>query len=94
MNGLWQDARYAVRSLRRSPGLTTIVITTLSVGIFVVTTFFSLLNAALFRPLPFPDADRIVMIQKPSKSPDYIVGELVNRQSRSSASRSMDIMAK
>jgi putative ABC transport system permease protein len=58
-----QDIRYAFRSLRRSPGFTVVVIATLAIGIGANLTMFGLLRTVLWRPLPYPEPDRIVMIQ-------------------------------
>ncbi|MBV9265196.1 MAG: hypothetical protein JO061_03410, partial [Acidobacteriaceae bacterium] len=57
------DARYACRSLVRSPGFAVIVIATLALGIAVNVTIFSLMRAVLWRPLPYPEPNRIVKIQ-------------------------------
>src|SRR2546428_7201452 len=56
------DAGYAARALLRSPGFTTVAILTLAIGIGTNTAIFSLINAALLRALPFPDADRLAVI--------------------------------
>jgi predicted permease len=55
-----QDLRYAARSWRRTPGLAVTALVTLTVGIGANTAVFSLVNAVLLRPLPFPDSSRIV----------------------------------
>ena len=58
-----QDVRYACRSLVRSPGFTVIVIATLALGLAANLTIFSLMRAVLWRPLPYPEANRIVNIR-------------------------------
>ncbi len=56
------DIRYAARRLRTSPGFTTVSVITLAIGIGATTAIFSAVNAILFEPLPYPHADRILMI--------------------------------
>lgn len=58
-----QDVRYACRSLLSAPGFAVVVIMTLALGITVTLSMFSVMRAVLLRPLPYPDPDRIVMIQ-------------------------------
>ena len=59
---LLQDLKYAMRTLRRAPVWSLVVIATLAVGIASNTIVFSLMNPYLFRPLPFQDADRLVQL--------------------------------
>ena len=60
--GFTRDARYAVRMLLRTPTFCLIAILTFAVGIGVNTAVFSVVNAVLLRPLPYPDADRITLV--------------------------------
>jgi putative ABC transport system permease protein len=56
------DVRYAIRSLRRTPGLTAFVVLTLALGIGMTTTPFSMVDALIFRPYPVPDPGRLVTL--------------------------------
>ena len=60
---LRQDAGFTVRVMRRSPGFAFTAIVTLALGIGATTAVFSLVNAALLRPLPYRDAGRLVMVR-------------------------------
>ena len=57
------DVRYALRSLARRPGLNLAIITTLALGIGANTAMFSVIDATLLRPLPYPNADRVVYLR-------------------------------
>jgi predicted permease len=62
MQTLWQDLRYGARMLLKQPGFTLIAVVTLALGIGANTTIFSVMNALVFRSLPFTEAERLVWI--------------------------------
>jgi predicted permease len=62
LDSVLQDLRYALRSSARAPGFTGLVVLTLALGIGASTATFSLVDAVLLRPLPFPDSDRLGIV--------------------------------
>ncbi len=63
LNNLLQDLRYGLRVLRRNPGFAATAILTLALGIGATTAIFSVVDAVMFKPLPFPTGERLVRVE-------------------------------
>jgi putative ABC transport system permease protein len=61
---LWQDVRYALRQLRATPSFTAVALFTLAVGVGATTAIFSVVNAVVLRPLPFPEPERVMQVEE------------------------------
>jgi predicted permease len=62
MTDFLQDIRYALRTFRRTAGLTVVIVASLAIGIGANTAVFSVVNALLLEPLPYPDPDRLAVL--------------------------------
>ncbi len=66
LEGAWQDARFALRTLRKSPAFTTVALLTFALGIGATTAVFSVVSGILLRPLPFASPNRLAAVSTPN----------------------------
>jgi predicted permease len=71
MQTLFQDLRFSLRTLRRSPGFALIATLTLALGIASVTSIFSVVNSVLLKPFAFPEANRLVVLRETARELNY-----------------------
>ena len=89
LDDLVTDIRYAARALLRTPGFTIVAVIVLSLGIGATTALFSVINAVMLRPLPYPDSNKLVRVwsamptnglpRSGSALPDFRVWRAENR---------------
>jgi len=68
MESFVQDLKYGLRSLRKAPGFTAVAVLALALGIGANTVLFSVISFSLLRPVPFPDPDRLVIVNQTAPS--------------------------
>ena len=95
LESIWQDARYALRSLRKSPGYTAAVVATLTISVGLTTNFFSLVNGVLFKPWPVRDPGRVILVEPTRRFPNHTSAGmfLADYRSLRRDARSVDLAA-
>ena len=89
----WQDLRYAVRQLRRSPGFASVCLLTLALGIGANTAMFSVVQGVILAPLPFPHANRLVFLWEKRPGAPRLAPSYPNFEDWERSSRSFEAMA-
>jgi predicted permease len=64
IDDLWQDSRHALRTFRKTPGFAAVAVLMLALGIGGATVMFTILNGVLFKPLQYPEPDRLLTLQE------------------------------
>jgi len=83
MRNLWLDLRYGARMLLKNPGFTLIAVVTLGLGVGANTAIFSVVNAALLRPPPYEEPERLVFLSERSERLEGMSSGLYPRFHRS-----------
>ncbi len=92
---LFSDLRFALRMMARSPGFTVVAILTMALGIGANTAMFSIVNGVIFRPLPYPEAHRVMLLSERNLSRGWSSFSIapLNLWDWQEQNRSMELMA-
>ena len=74
MSEFFRDARHSIRMFWKSPGFTIAAVAALALGIGANTAIFSIVNAVMLKPLPFPQSDRLIVFQQTSPQGAFSAG--------------------
>src|SRR5579859_2321927 len=78
MHNLLHDLRYALRQLHKTPGMTTLAILTLALGVGANTAIFTVIENVLLRPLPYANSDRLVYVGSATEKPGFATTSWLN----------------
>ena len=93
MEGVVQDVRYAFRQLRKNPGFTATAVVILALGIGAITAIFSAVNPILFKPLPYPRANRIMTLWERNSDGSQMFDTFATFHGMDERTRSFDALA-
>jgi putative ABC transport system permease protein len=93
METLIQDLRYTVRILARAPGFTAVAVLTLALGIAANVSIFTLINGLILRPLPYPQAERVVQVDRQTKEGPYYGMSLIQFRTYRQQNQSFEYLA-
>jgi putative ABC transport system permease protein len=91
MRGLTLDLRYGLRSLRASPGLTTVALIVLTLGVGAMTAVYSVVDAVVIRPLPYRSPGRLVAVRQTTSARNFAVFSSVTSQDFADWSATQDV---